>query len=277
MRDGATTVEAAVRSIVWQTYSDWELILIDDGSRDDGPTRVARVNEPRIRLIRHASSRGLPARLNEAINLARGEYIARMDADDICYPERLAEQVSQLRSNPDIDVVASQALAFRRRGEIIGVMRAPVRHEEIVARPYRGFSFAHPTWCGKASWFRKHLYDPTALTAQDWDLLIRSASFSRFAAADKILLGYRKERVRLAKSFDGRVIFSKAIWRDAKCSGRYAQAATEIALHFARFGLEAAAITLGAEEWWLRQKLRSSLTPEQINRWQAVWSAATTV
>ena len=272
MRDNAATVEAAIRSIIWQTLADWELVLIDDGSRDDSAARAAAFGDPRIRIVRHEDARGLACRLNEAVGLARGEFIARMDADDICYPERLAVQVSALRSDPGTDVLASKAVVFRRQGEIVGVMPAPVTHDEIAARPYRGLPFTHPTWCGRAAWFRKHQYDERLWITQDQELLLRAADFSRFAAVDKILLGYRKERVGLLKSIQGRLIYSHAIWRHARQSGTYVRMAIDIGLHFVKFAAEVAAAGLGAEEWLLKQKLLSSLTPEEAARWRMIWS-----
>jgi glycosyltransferase involved in cell wall biosynthesis len=272
MRDSAATLNSAIRSIIWQTLTDWELVLIDDGSRDDSATRVAAFGDPRIRIIRHEESRGLACRLNEAVRLARGEFIARMDADDICYPERLAVQVGVLRSDPGIDVVASKAVVFRRQGEIVGVMSTPTTHDEIVAQPYRGFMFPHPTWCGRAVWFRKYQYDERLWITQDQELLLRAAGSSRFSAVGKILLGYRKERLGLAKSLRGRMIYSAAIWRHARQSGAYARAVTDIFLHLTKFAAEVTASGVGAEEWLLKQKLNSSLTPEEAEQWHMVWS-----
>jgi glycosyltransferase involved in cell wall biosynthesis len=271
MRDSAKTLNSAIHSIIWQTLTDWELILIDDGSRDDSAVRAAEFGDPRIRIIHHDKSRGLACRLNEAVRLARGEFIARMDADDICYPERLAVQVGVLRSDSGIDVLASKAVVFRRQGEIVGVMPAPATHDEIVARPYRGFPFTHPTWCGKATWFRKYQYDERLWITQDQELLLRAAGSSRFAAVNKILLGYRKERIGLGKSLRGRMIFSAAIWRHAQQSGAYARAATDIALQLAKFAADAIATGLGSEEWLLKQKLNSSLAPEEAEQWRRVW------
>ena len=216
MRDSAATLNSAIRSIIWQTLTDWELILIDDGSHDDGAARAAKFGDPRIRIIRHDESRGLACRLNEAVRLARGEFIARMDADDICYPERLAVQVGILRSDPGIDLLASKTLVFKRQGEIVGVMPAPATHDEIVARPYRGFPFTHPTWCGRAAWFRKYQYDERLWITQDQELLLRAAESSRLSAVNKILLGYRKERIRLDKESSwAHVIFCRHM---AACS-----------------------------------------------------------
>jgi len=272
MRDSAATLNSAIRSIIWQTLTDWELVLIDDGSRDDSPARAAAFGDPRILIIRHEESKGLACRLNEAVRLARGELIARMDADDICYPERLAVQVGVLQADPGIDVLASKALVFRRQGEIVGVMPVPATHDEIVVQPYRGFMFPHPTWCGRAAWFRRYQYDERLWITQDQELLLRAVGSSRFAAVNKILLGYRKEHLDLAKSLRGRMIYSAAIWRHARRSGAYVRAVTDIALHLTKFAAEVAAVGLGAEEWLLKQKLNSSLTPEEVEQWHMVWS-----
>ena len=270
MRDSAATIDAAIRSIIWQTFTDWELILIDDGSRDDGAARAARFADSRIRIVLHLESRGPACRRNEAIDLARGEFIAVMDADDICYPERLAVQVSALRSDPGIDVLATKAVLFRRQGEVLGLMRAPTTHEEIVAYPYRGFPSTHPTWCGRAAWFRKNRYDEGLRVAEDQELLLRTAACSRFATVDKILLGYRKERMDILKNFYGRVLYTGVILRHARQSRAYLSVAVETALQIAKSVAELVAVGVGAEEWLLKQKLVPS-TPDDVKQWRLIW------
>jgi glycosyltransferase involved in cell wall biosynthesis len=147
----ARSGHSAIRSIIWQTLTDWELILIDDGSRDDSAARAAKFGDPRIRIIRHDESRGLACRLNEAVRLARGEFIARMDADDICYPQRLAAQVALLRSDSSLDVVTCKALVFRGEGDPVGIFPGAIDHVGITSRPLSGFRFPHPAWCGRAA------------------------------------------------------------------------------------------------------------------------------
>jgi glycosyltransferase involved in cell wall biosynthesis len=271
IHDSAATVDTAIRSLIGQTETDWELVLIDDGSRDDGAERVAKYNDPRIRIVRSGERKGLACRLNEAVTLARGAFIARMDADDICYPERLKTQVTFLQANPDIDLVASKALVFRRAGEIVGVMAPPVAHEDIIARPYNGFVFPHPTWCGRAAWFRTYKYDEEMWITQDQELLLRTAQQSRFATIDRILLGYRKEGISLSKSACGRMLFSRALWRQAGRTGTKNRAIAQIAKHIAKFAADMVAVGLRAEGWLLRQKIVTSLTEEETAQWRALW------
>ena len=97
VRNGASTIGAAVRSVLTQTLRDFELIVIDDGSSDRSRAIVEGFHDERIRLIHEPSSAGLAPRLNQAVSLSKGEFIARMDADDICFPQRLSRQVARLR------------------------------------------------------------------------------------------------------------------------------------------------------------------------------------
>src|SRR5579872_5478743 len=188
VRDGAATVGAAVRSVLMQTMPDWELIVIDDGSSDQSGAIIDGYADQRIRLFREPQSAGLAARLNQAVSLSRGEIIARMDADDICFPERLSRQVDRLREDTKLDLLGCGAVVFRSGGELVGEMPIGLVHQDIVARPFVGFPFAHPTWCGHASWFRNNPYNSKLRCAEDQDLLLREFRHSRLASLEKILL-----------------------------------------------------------------------------------------
>jgi len=90
-------LDLAVRSVFAQTYPNWELILVDDGSTDGSYERATAIQDPRVRVLRDGQNKGLPARLNEIVRLAKGELVARMDADDAMHPLRLAKQVGFCR------------------------------------------------------------------------------------------------------------------------------------------------------------------------------------
>jgi hypothetical protein len=104
------------------------------------------------------------------------------------------------------------------------------------------------------------------------ELLLRAVGSSRLSAIDKILLGYRKERMGLAKSLQGRIIYSAAIWQHARQSGAYARSVTGIVLHLAKFAAEVKASGLGMEERLRKRKLNPSLAPEETERWRMVWN-----
>src|ERR1700684_499695 len=90
--DCEKTIAVSLRSILNQTFTEWELIIIDDGSQDGTLARAREFDDPRIRIVDGQRNLGLPARLNQAVHLSGGTYFARMDGDDIAYPERIEKQ-----------------------------------------------------------------------------------------------------------------------------------------------------------------------------------------
>jgi glycosyltransferase involved in cell wall biosynthesis len=274
IRDSAATVAAAGRSILAQSLQDWELIVIDDGSKDDGAARLAAIGDPRIRIVRHEQSRGLACRLNEAVILSRGAFIARMDADDVCYPDRLAAQVALLMREPALDLVACKAVVFRGAGELIGVFPVASEHTAIAANPMLGFRFPHPTWCGRAAWFRDNPYDERMTRAQDQELLLRTAAKSRFGTVDTILFGYRDERLDLGKCLKGRLLFARALWREGGRSGQPAAALFGIAAQLAKATAEILTSKLGMQSRMLRQRYEP-LGADDLAQWLTVWASVT--
>jgi glycosyltransferase involved in cell wall biosynthesis len=111
VRNGAAWLQAAVDSILAQTFGDFEFLVIDDGSTDATPEILRGSRDPRVRVVTHPENLGLVPTLNEGLRLARGRFIARQDHDDLSYPERLAKQVGYLRAHPDCLLVGSEAFA----------------------------------------------------------------------------------------------------------------------------------------------------------------------
>ena len=267
MRDSASTVGAAVRSIVMQSLRDWELIVIDNGSSDDSGAIVAGFDDQRIRLVRETRSSFLAVRLNQAVALARGEFIARMDADDICFPERLGQQVARLREDPQLDLLCCGAVLFRSSGELVGEMLVGLHHQDIAARPFVGFPFPHPTWCGRASWFRNNPYNAELGYAEDQDLLLRSFRHTRLSGLDRVLLAYRQDRLALKKLLPGRATFMGLAWRNGIATGEVLPALAGIANHAAKGALDVATLALGLNGQMQSRRLRP-VSPAVEQRWR---------
>jgi glycosyltransferase involved in cell wall biosynthesis len=267
MRNSASTVGAAVRSVLTQTLRDWELIVIDDGSSDRSSAVVEGFHDERIRLIRESSSGGLAARLNQAVVLAKGEFIARIDSDDICFPERLSRQVVRLREDPELDLVGCGAVVFTSSGELIGEMPVGIDHQDIVAQPFIGFPLPHPTWCGRASWFRNNPYESRLRYAEDQDLLLRSFRHSKFAGLGEILLGYRQDRLALKKLLPGRATFIGSAWRHGMASGEAMSALAGIANHTAKGMLDVATLALGFNRQMQLKRLKP-VSPAVAKAWR---------
>jgi len=205
VRDGARTLALAMLSVLEQSFRDFELLLLDDGSVDASADIALRFGDPRVRLLRDGMKRGLAARLNQGIDAAAGRYIARMDADDVCFPDRFARQVARLNAESSLDLVACRVLDFDNSGSATGLRPYRLSHEALCAQPWNGFYLVHPSWMGRAGWFRRYRYQTPGLArAQDQELLLRAYPDSRFAVVDEILLGYRMEPIALRKILSAR-------------------------------------------------------------------------
>lgn len=274
MHNSAATIVAALTSIERQDFRDWEMIVVDDGSTDDSAAHVRRFADARIRFMADGRRMGLGARLNQAVDAARGRLVARMDADDIAYPERLRLQRDFLESHPEVDLLGSGMLVFRDDGSGVGRFPVRCRHDDICARPYAGFRLAHPTWMGRIEWFRRWRYDPRCLKAQDQDLLLRSYRDSVFAALPEPLLGYRQDRPSIHKSFQGRLTFARSVWRQAGLHGERAVGMLAVGEQLAKFAYDAIAIGTGANRSLLRHRALP-LSEAELARWRRVWLSCT--
>lgn len=191
--NGGPDLSLAIQSIEKQTYKNWELILMDDGSTDGSLDLMKEFIDPRIKLFSDGVNKGLSQRLNEAVSKTKGQYIARMDADDIAFSERLEVQVNFLQKNKDIDLVGCRAVAFRGNGDVIGLLPFTTDHKSMTAQIWRNIPLPHPTWMGKASWFKENPYAyPEVRRSEDQELLLRTHSFSQFACLPDVLFGYRQ-------------------------------------------------------------------------------------
>ena len=198
----------AVISIIRQSFVDWELFVIDDGSTDGAIRDIADLQDPRITIFRDGLNKGLAARLNEAIDAANGCYFARMDQDDVSYPERLIRQIEALDSHPEIDLVAVRCVAIDADDNLLGSLPYRTTHREICNTPWKGFYMVHPSWMGKTAWFRRFRYtQPGPYLCEDQDLLVRSYSTSLFATVPEVLFAYRvRNTIEWRKAFRTRKV-----------------------------------------------------------------------
>jgi glycosyltransferase involved in cell wall biosynthesis len=251
-----------------QCFQNWELIIVDDGSTDKSLEIARSFQDPRIRIVAHEKNQNLPTSLNEAVGLARGRYLARMDQDDIAYPERFAVQLAYLESHPEIDLLGSGIVVFSDNGSCQGRLPVFEGHEEICRKPWNGFYLPHPSWMGKTDWFKKNPYRPEAAKAEDQDLLLRSYRHSCFACLPEILLGYRQDNRTFSKLFAARKAFAASSVREALARRLY------IVVFFIaiQFLLKATAdffnVHLGFKG--LRNKM-DLLDSSALSRWQKVW------
>jgi len=190
--NGGTPLELSIRSVMRQSWTNWELLILDDGSSDGAVDRLSCLSDPRIIVVRDGYNRGLSARLNQAVSMAKGKYFARMDQDDVCHPERFAKQVAFLESHPVVDLLATQCITMDEQEQLNGILPSAINHADICRRPWQGFYMAHPTWMGRTDWFRRNPYPiPAPYSCEDQELLLRAHRTSCYHTLPERLLAYR--------------------------------------------------------------------------------------
>lgn len=182
-----------LKSVFLQTFTDWELILINDGSTDNTLSLVESVSDPRVRIYSNDSNRGRAFSLNRISELARGKYIARMDSDDFCSPVRIQQQVERMESEPDLDVVGTGICYLDKQDNPVGDsgMSARTTHKEICREPARTFGLCHGSVLGKREWFVKNPYRENLRLGVDYNLWLTTYRHSQFANIAKPLYYYR--------------------------------------------------------------------------------------
>uniref|UniRef100_A0A832DUR0 Glycosyltransferase n=1 Tax=candidate division WWE3 bacterium TaxID=2053526 RepID=A0A832DUR0_UNCKA len=181
----------AIESVLNQTFKDFEFIIIDDGSTDDTVEIIRSYRDPRI-VLHERSHQGLIATLNYGIKIARGEYIARMDTDDVSEPRRFELQVKFLDSHPDHAVVGTTTQIIDTKGRTIDISAEPLRHEEIVQGLLVRNVLAHGSVMMREDAVRKvGGYDPEAIHAEDYDLWVRISREGKLANLPQPLFKWR--------------------------------------------------------------------------------------
>lgn len=167
----------AIKSVLAQTYQNWELLLIDDGSKDKS-LEIAKTFESqdnRIRVISDGVNKKLPGRLNQIIYEANGDYIARMDADDMVHSERLAKQLDFLQSNPEFDLVSTSLISIKNNNEIIGIRtylpKQITKKDALLGQA----GIVHASILAKKSWYQRNLYNEVNALAEDYELWLTAA------------------------------------------------------------------------------------------------------
>lgn len=196
VRDGARYLARAVESVLGQSHGDFEFLAVDDSSTDATAGMLARFAEAdgRMRVLRPDHAVGTTAALNLAVAEARGEYLARMDADDVARPQRFARQVAALDADPGLGALGSFVEYIDADDRPIRVFEAPVTHEAIDrAHLDQGVPrLWHPAAMLRAEVVRRvGGYDESYRYGQDYDLWLRIAEVARLANLPEVLLDYR--------------------------------------------------------------------------------------
>jgi hypothetical protein len=195
--NSAETLRASIASVIAQSFADFELLILDDGSEES----VEIIDDPRIIYLRSEKNLGLSAQLNIGIERARGEFIARLDADDIAQPYRLQKQIDAMGNNPEVGICGSWAQLFDENGarEIWHYSSLP---DECHATLFLRSSFLHPGVMIRTSVLvENHIrYDETLKVAQDYELWYRLLKVTTGINLEECLTHYRISSSQLTRA-----------------------------------------------------------------------------
>lgn len=193
VHNGAAFVRESIESILRQTYVDFEILIINDGSTDTTPEILAALAaaDTRVRVAGGMERLGFSGALNHGLELARGEFIARMDADDIALPDRLQVQFNFFRAHPDVGLCGGRVESFGQRTG--GFHRPPLTADETLCYALFDNPFAHPTVMFRRELFahQKLRFDPTFCPADDYELWSRCLRIFPCINLDRVVLRYR--------------------------------------------------------------------------------------
>jgi glycosyltransferase involved in cell wall biosynthesis len=188
-------ISETIQSLLNQTFEDFEILVIDDCSKDSTIEIVESFDDKRIQLFKKEKNTGYTNSLNYAISIAKGEYIARMDGDDICMPNRFEKQVEFLDANTNI-ILCGSAI------QIIGqntILRHPSSHDEIKVKLCFGNAFYHPSVMGRISVFKENAYYSQFEPAEDYNLWTRLVFKGELANLEEVLLLYRVHNEQISQ------------------------------------------------------------------------------
>ena len=194
VHNGGSFLPEAVNSVLAQTFSDFEFLIVDDASTDQTVAYLQGLREPRIRLLKSEQRLQIARALNLGMDHARGEWIARMDADDICLPDRLSRQLDFLKEHPEVGLCGGRITYFGfYTGRFHGL---PLSYEDVRSSALFDNPFTHPTVMMRRDLFeRYHLrYDPDYCPADDYELWVRAMHHFPAMNMDRVVLRYRTHK-----------------------------------------------------------------------------------
>lgn len=184
----------AIESILWQSFTHFEFLIIDDASTDDSWSIIQKYakQDTRIIAMRNEENMKICKTLNRWLELARGEYIARMDSDDVSLPSRIMKQVAVLENNNSVDIVSSYCQFIDEKGQLGNIKSYPENDKEIRQAIWYRNPILHPGVMFRRGCFLDLWgYDHSYLYAEDYELWVRFGVKYHFYNLQEVLLNYR--------------------------------------------------------------------------------------
>lgn len=262
-------VGAAIDSILAQTFSDYEILLIDDGSTDRGLDIMQAYTDPRVRVFCNEKNLGQPRTRNIGLHLARGKYIALLDSDDVAHPQRLEKQVAFLDRHPDHAQIGSWERAMGEQGQVLKkTKRRPAAAADIHVQLLFRCSQGHSTIMAHTALLREYGYHTDYLSCQDYELCVRLAQRYKLGNLPEVLVYTRAHPDQISKRLpESREVLKRRIIRSQLAELGVAFKETDLVSHLSLYRMR----RLGcipdrtylewAEAWLLRLKAANQKTP----------------
>ena len=200
--NGEKYLKECLESILNQSFTDFECLIIDDGSSDGSAAVIESFRDPRVRFVRNERNMGISLTRNRGFDLARGEYIALMDCDDVCPPERLARQVAFMDAHPEVGICGSWVQEMYPDGQMIKeqLRRYPQDDAPIRRMMMQDCPLWNPSLMLRKSMVRQHrlYYNPDFKLGEDFDLVVRAAAVTQLANIPEALLYYRRHENQIS-------------------------------------------------------------------------------
>lgn len=181
VKNGEAYLGQALSSVFRQTFTDFELVVVDDGSTDRTPEILGSISDPRLTVITQ-SNVGLTVSLNRALARSRGDLIARMDADDVAHPERFAWQIAYLDAHPEVGLLGTACQEITPEGRVVTTVVPPANDAQIRRALIHRNPFIHSSIMARRGVIeRAGRYDERLEVAQDYDLWLRMSRLTRMA------------------------------------------------------------------------------------------------
>lgn len=207
--NGEEFLAEAIESILHQTFDNLEFLIINDGSTDNTLSIISSFKDERIKLVMQEENQGIVRSLNNGIEWANGQYIARMDADDVASPDRFEKQLLFMANNPDIAVCGTQAYFIDREGRELGQLHEATEHDDIKVNLLFNNSFIHSSTFFRTNILKQYKYSNEYQYAEDYHLFVRIALNHRVANIPDFLCYYRNHNNSTTNQLNNKMLQAK--------------------------------------------------------------------
>ena len=251
-------IAEAIQSVLDQTYSNFEFIIIDDGSTDQTAHIVSIFTDPRIRFFKNNRNKGLIRTLNDGFLHCKGSYIARMDADDICDRKRFEVQVNYMQRHPKCSICGTWAKMIDQKNQKTGRIKNPVSNKTIRVSLLFTPPILHPSVMFRSALVKTFQYSEDALHIEDFDLWIRVSKNSQveFHNIPKYLMSYRWHHSNVSVLNDDFQYRKKKSLIAGYLKELFPNESVDLDLHLATFNL-----------YRFNKKLKTDYSEDEVRQW----------